>query len=811
MNKRIISLLLAFVIILGILPAGSLPAFAASTEEEALGEVDIFNGDHEIAYLSINGSVRKQKYTYYNFKTADGRIRETPAYCVNPNLYGVPQTVGPGESIKYLANEKASDPKVVGIICNGYPHYSLEALNLDDKYQAYYATKMALWCYLMPAWNINSLKVAPGLSAADQEIANRVLNAAKTIYQRGTTYNYMLEPKITATPDKSVAYPVTVDGKEYKQQVFTLRSETFVYDYKVAVAFADPGSVPAGTRIVDMDNQDITDVITDGSVGSFKVLYPVDSIKGETGSVQLSLTASVAKYAVMYAVCAQKDKYGNLQNYICDVDNSKRMELAAVSNYYDSPEEDIPDETALRIVKLEEGAEMPLEGAVFSVYDPLGRKLGSYSTGPDGTVTIPLTLEGHYTVTEEIPPEYHLLPNITTQHADVEYNKVAELTFWNAPYGSLRVQKLSDTGDPLNGVTVQIKHIESGEVLTGKTQIGGAVVFDQLKPGGYEVKEVAGIEGWIADTDTVQTVAVVAGRSSDATITNKELPGLRIIKYDRKNMVLLSKVTFAVYRDGESLGNFQTDEFGEILITNAQPGTYRAFEVDTGNEGLILDTTPQEVELHPGDGIKELLFFNDTKPGMRLIKVDSSDPSKVIPNAVFEIKSVKGDYGSEEFRTNQDGEIDLSMLPPGAYVVTEKACEGYIIDEAQRIIQLDGNEDAEFVFTNTIKPSIQIVKRSSDGTPLGGVHFRIAKIEDGSHYLDRVTDQNGEIKISGLEPGVYSVRETATTSDHIINAREYHVELFPGKTSTLMVDTSANGSFTVTGLKKGTYIIEVRP
>ena len=442
MKKRILSFLLAFVMILGILPAGSLPAFAASSEEEALGEVDIFNGDHEIGYLSINGSVRKQKYTYYNFKSADGYVRETPAYCVNPNLYGVPQTVGPGESIKYLANEKASDPKVVGIICNGYPHYSLEALHLDDKYQAYYATKMALWCYLMPAWNINSLKVAPGLSAADQEIANRVLNATKEIYQRGTTYNYMLEPKITATPDKSVAYPVTVNGRQYKQQVFTLRSETFVYDLKIGVAFADPGSVPAGTRIVDMDNQDITDVITDGSVGSFKVLYPMDSIKGETGSVQLSLTASVAKYAVLYAVCAEKDKYGNLQNYICDVDNHKRMELAAVSNYFDTPEDEETDETALKIIKLEEGTEMPLEGAVFSVYDPLGRKLGSWSTGYDGTVTIPLTLEGHYTVTEEIPPNYHLLPNITTQHADVEYNKVAEVTFWNAPYGSLRVQKV---------------------------------------------------------------------------------------------------------------------------------------------------------------------------------------------------------------------------------------------------------------------------------------------------------------------------------------------------------------------------------
>ena len=62
------------------------------------------------------------------------------------------------------------------------------------------------------------------------------------------------------------------------------------------------------------------------------------------------------------------------------------------------------------------------------------------------------------------------------------------------------------------------------------------------------------------------------------------------------------------------------------------------------------------------------------------MKVDSADPSRVIPNAVFEIKSVKGDYGPEDFITSQDGEIDLSMLPEGSYVVTEKSCPGYVID-----------------------------------------------------------------------------------------------------------------------------------
>ena len=262
-------------------------------------------------------------------------------------------------------------------------------------------------------------------------------------------------------------------------------------------------------------------------------------------------------------------------------------------------------------------------------------------------------------------------------------------------------------------------------------------------------------------------------------------------------MVAIANVTFEIFRDSVSLGKFRTDEFGEILLTDAAPGTYRAVEVDTGSDGHILDTTPQEVELSAGDGIKELLFFNDVKPGMRLIKVDSTDPSKVIPNAVFEIKSVKGDYGPQEFVTDQNGEIDLSKLPTGAYVVTEKACEGYIIDQTQRIIQLDANEDAQFVFTNTIKPSLQIIKTSSDGSRLKNVHFRIAKIEDGTHYLDRTTNEQGEILIADLEPGVYSVRETATDSSHILDLREYHMELFAGRTSTLTIENQKRPNLTV--------------
>ena len=796
MKKRLSSMLLVLVMMLGMLPA---TALAASSEAEALGEVSIYNGGQKLSYLSINGRVRELIYTYFNYMGENGKTKEIPAYCVNPNTKGVPQTVASGQSIKYLAEEKGNDPKVMGIIANGYPTRGLAELKLENKYHAYYATKMALWCYLLPNWNINNLKVNPNLTGTEFQRAQAILTAAKDIYVRGTAWSKVYSPRVTATPDRDAAYATTVNGQQYKQQVFTIHSDTWVCNYAVRVAFTDPSSIPAGTRIVDMDNNDITTITTsstgDGYAGKFKVLYPASAVAGKTGSVQLSFVTEVYKYAVFYATCAEVGKYGQLQNYMCDTDTTTTMKLSTYSNYSDGGEVEPPD-TGLKITKLEKGTDTPLSGAVFEVVDPDGATVGTFATGADGTVTIPLTLAGNYTVYERVAPLDHLLSDNPAQNIKAEYGKMAELTYWNEPYGTLRIEKLSDTGAHLPGAMVQIKHIESGVTYTAETNFAGYAIFDNIRPGAYEIKEITAPSGWLKD-DATYTATVSTGEMTTFSIVNKELPGLRIIKYDRKNMVAMSGVTFEVWRDGVSLGKFRTDEFGEILLTDVAPGTYRTVEVDTGSDGHILDTTPQEVELSAGDGIKELLFFNDVKPGLRLVKVDSTDPSKVIPNAVFEIKSVAGDYGPKEFTTDQNGEIDLSKLPTGAYVVTEKSCEGYVIDQAQRIIQLAPNEDAQFVFTNTIKPALQIIKTSSDGSRLKNVSFRIARIEDGTHYLDRMTNEQGEILISDLEPGVYSVRETSTDSSHILDLREYHVELFPGKTSTLTIENQKRPNLTV--------------
>ena len=785
MKKRVVSMLLAVVMLLGMFPG---VASAADSVEEALGEVDIYNGGQKLSYLSINGRVRELIYTYYNYVDRNGNTKEIPAYCVNPNTKGVPQTVPEGESIKYLAEEIGSDPKVMGIIANGYPHRGLGELKLENKYQAYYATKMALWCYLLSHWDINNLKVNPDLTGVELERANKMLAAAKDIYRRGTAWSTVLSPNVTVEADQEVAYPATINGQEYLQQIFTITSDTWVCDYTINVAFSDPSAVPAGTKIVDMNNREI-DVITtqatgQGYSGQFKVLYPVGSVEGQSGSVQLSFRTNVYKYAIYYAVCAEVDEYGNLQNYMCDTDPTTPLALTAYSNYTDTPEE-IPTETSLKIIKYEEGTTIPLRGALFEVVDPEGATVGTFATNSKGQIVIPLTLAGNYTVYEREAPNGYLLSEEPAQNVKVEYGKQATVTFENAPYGNLMVKKYSDSGMQLPGAVIRIEHIESGAVYTGETNFAGVAVFNEIEPGAYRITEIAAPAGYI-QSDAVYNTTVITGDTVEVPIVNEEKPGLRIIKYDSKTMRALPNISFEIFRDTQSLGTFKTDEFGEILLTDMDPGTYLVKEVATDSSHII-NSNPQQIELEGSDGILELIFFNDQKPGIHLVKLDSTT-LEPLPNARFRIEHVGGTF-SKEYVTDENGEVDISDLEPGAYTVTElKAPDGYLIDDSNRVIQINGNENAQFVFTNTRMPSFRLVKLDSfSGAGLAGATFRIAKIEDGTHYLDRVTDTNGEINISDLEPGVYSVIEMDAPEGYVKGPREYHVELFPGQTSELVV------------------------
>ena len=455
----------------------------------------------------------------------------------------------------------------------------------------------------------------------------------------------------------------------------------------------------------------------------------------------------------------------------------------------------VTDETekGFTVKKIDAQNKGSLQGAVFLFEQIDGSYKTTGTTGFDGLISfegdeLPY---GSYRVTEQSAPAGYL-KDTRVETVKWDGTRDVTLTFENVrDIGLTIVKKDADTGVSLPNATFDV--YADGQLITSVTtnDAGEAYVTGLRKEAYIEIVETAAPAGYILD----QTPHGIHLNPYDPaleddpvlTVTNQCKAALRIVKMDQQSGDRLPGVTFEIYKDAALFDTQTTDGNGEIFLYDLEPGTYLVQEVST-DDAHVVTSTPQQIKLEAGQtGTQTLIFFNSLKPGIHLVKVDSVT-MKSLPNVRFEFKLVGGSY-RQEFTTDINGEIDLSKLEPGAYEVRElEAPDGYLIDDAVRVVQINPDENANFVFTNTPKPSLQLIKTSSDGTRLAGVHFRIAKIEDGTHYLDRITDLNGEINISDLEPGVYSVKETATVSDHILDVREYHVELFAGKTSTLTIE-----------------------
>ena len=364
-----------------------------------------------------------------------------------------------------------------------------------------------------------------------------------------------------------------------------------------------------------------------------------------------------------------------------------------------------------------------------------------------------------------------------------------ELTWENTRTIGLRVVKYdSQSKISLSGAVFDV--YADGAYLTSiTTDDAGEARIDGIREGAYiELVEKTAPAGYGLD-ETPHGILIdpydpALEEDPVLRIPNDPLPGLRIIKRDRLEETPLGGVWFRVWRDGELLGDYETTGQGEVVLTDCQPGTYLVQELQGDPEHLTVSIA-QEIELKAGDGIKPLVFFNDKYPGVHILKVDSADLKTPIQRAVFQVEAVDGSYGPREFQTDENGEIDLSGLPVGSYVITERSCPGYVIDEAQRIIHLQPNQTEPFVFTNSKQPSLTLTKTSSDGAPLEGVTYSLTRIEDGTRYDDMRTGPDGTITWEGLEPGVFSLVELETLPDHIQDPTEYHVELRPGEDGTI--------------------------
>lgn len=430
---------------------------------------------------------------------------------------------------------------------------------------------------------------------------------------------------------------------------------------------------------------------------------------------------------------------------------------------------------------------------------------------------------GEFTITEVEPAPGFQMKEPTTQKVILHGGESKTVTFQNTPLNAIIVEKYDSVSkEVLPGCTFQLRYL-GGTSGTGGTVIGqkvtgknGTAIWTGLQSGTYILEEVDPVDGYsiIQASETVYLAA--SGEQSVVTVRFENAPDgvLLIRKVCSVNpSVTLQDAEFKVmYADGTLIGDsngiYRTDENGEIRIPGLKPGKSVVVTETRAPNGFILDTQSQTVQIKEGRTVS-LTFKNQPKGAIVIQKRGPNN--EVLPGAEFRVTTAAGcEVGLDGvigtstltqngiFTTDAQGEIKITNLAPGAYIISEiKAPDGgYVIDQPSINVVIGANGDTQTVVVKNSKAgSLVILKTSTDGTPLEGVEFKVTtstgeyvpdengKISSNGLY---VTDKEGKITINGVV-GTLVVTETRTIPGYTIDpaTQTQTVVVNPNDTQTL--------------------------
>ena len=385
------------------------------------------------------------------------------------------------------------------------------------------------------------------------------------------------------------------------------------------------------------------------------------------------------------------------------------------------------------------------------------------------------------------------------------------VTFTITPAGSV---KKVFTNKAMTGTISIVKHSADGVLsgwqfrVTGTAKTGqsydktfttdakGTITISNIRIGDYKVTEVktGKTVGYITEnskdlevkTDTVTTV----------NIENKPYANIVINKVDSVKGTALSGATFGIYTDAEceipaqAYTSATDDTLTDAVITESATGKYTCnflpieskngttyyvkelsapdhYAIDTDVHPVTLKTANSTVAVSNNATSK---FYETPLGSVRTTKVDADHPDVLLSGAEFTVYNSDKATVYGKLAETSKGTYQLDEIPAGTYYLKEtKAPKYYNIDntfyqftisDAGKVVDVSINGNDKFPNAPQ-KGDIKIVKRSADGV-LSGWKFEVSGTAlNGTPVATKTytTDAKGEINISNLLIGTYTVKE----------------------------------------------------
>ena len=418
-----------------------------------------------------------------------------------------------------------------------------------------------------------------------------------------------------------------------------------------------------------------------------------------------------------------------------------------------------------------------LSGWKFGIYsDSACTKLvsGPYTTNSSGKLSVTGLNAGTYYVkelgnTDSSIDALYSCASTNPQRVTIASGQTASVSFYNKRNtGSVQLVKKTNTGENLGGWKIGLytdaacTNSVSGSPFT--TGADGTVTVSGLQKGTYYAKEISTDDPyWEFDT-AVKSVTVAISKTAEVTFTNTHYGRIEIRKTTNTGNQL-GGWTFRV-RDsnGNSYGDFTTDENGYACTQNLPLGWYTVAELPTEDNYWLTELGFHDVTVKAGETTVDTWLNKEQGLVWFYKKTNTGQSVEGWHITVYSDEACTQKVGT--LITNADGKAGY-YLDPGTYWAKETGDEHgrfedeyWMVDETVHKFEIKPHEDISITFTNVQYGKLKIAKTVDGDGPVEGWQFKITDSEgkelDGSPFS---TDKDGLILTGNLLPGKYTVEE----------------------------------------------------
>ncbi|WP_394722462.1 SpaA isopeptide-forming pilin-related protein [Bacillus safensis] len=372
--------------------------------------------------------------------------------------------------------------------------------------------------------------------------------------------------------------------------------------------------------------------------------------------------------------------------------------------------------------------------------------------------------------------------------ASIVVKRTAGMGDGTGAIGALTVKKVdASTGNALKGATFSLTDAASGIVIgTKTTDEEGSLRFDRLLYGDYIVTEEKAPDGYIKTKDPIHVTIDQPYESGDQaksgnsmTVQNQEIrQHVKLTKKDKETGAALENAEFELKNEsGDTVQtDLKTDEKGEILFKQLEPGSYYFVETNAP-KGYQLNQQKWPFTIKENQTETTIVTaVNDIiKGSAELSKI--GEGGERLEGAQFKLLDQDGHELKGSLVTGENGKITINELRPGTYQLIEtKAPDGYVLDETpiKFEVPLDPKEPIVISQKNFYETSaLQVIKEGEDGKKLQGVQFEVLDQNDKVVRKDLTTDEDGKLLVDNLKPGKYQLVETESIDGYQKKNKSY--------------------------------------